>query len=118
MGQAVLEERTQPALHALVDRLPPAGRYCPDGFTNDQALVWPLDSQHSIAEAKEETDTIEGMNADRRTYRTRVARTRRWFSRCIHALRRALRLFVWYYNRRQRMINTHIIYTGKLCLVF
>ncbi len=118
VGQMVVEERSQAHLQALVDGLPPATRYCTDGFTNYAELVWPLDSQHILSKAKEETYTIEGVNADLRTYLKRLARKSRCFSRCMEALRRAIRLFTWHYNRRQQMINSHNIYKGKLSLVF
>ena len=43
----------------------------------------------------------EGMNADLRHYLTRLVRRSRCFSRCIHALGRAVDLFVRCYNARQ-----------------
>jgi insertion element IS1 protein InsB len=44
---------------------------------------------------------VEGVNADLRHYLARLRRKSRCFSRCIHALRRAVRLFVYAYNQRQ-----------------
>ena len=113
-----MRERSQANLQRLVDELPAATRYCTDGFTNYAELVWPLEGQHIISHLKEETYTIESLNADLRTYLKRLARRCRCFSRCIEALRRALRLFVWHYNRRQRRINRNPIYKGQLCLAF
>ena len=118
MGQVVLEERSQSALQALIDTLPLAQRYCTDGFTNYAELVWPLESQHIVSVLKEQTYTIESVNADLRTYLKRLARRCRCFSRCLVALSRALRLFVWHYNRRQRLINSNFNFKSKLCLAF
>jgi len=118
VGQVVLEERTQADLQILIDELPLAECYCTDGFTNYGELVWPLESRHVVSVLKEETYTIEGINADLRTYLKRLARRCRCFSRCLEALKRALRLFVWHYNRRQHLINKNYNFKSKLCLVF
>ena len=118
VGQAVVTHRTQADLQKLVDQLPHAVRYCTDGFTNYGELVWPQESQHVISHLKEETYTIESLNADLRTYLGRLARRSRCFSRSLQALREALRLFTYYYNRRQRLINAKPKYKSHLCLVF
>ena len=59
-----MSERSQDNLQRLVDELPEATRYCTDGLVNYAELVWPLGSQHIISQAKEETLTIEGVNAE------------------------------------------------------
>jgi len=43
------------------------------------------------------------INANLRHYLERLCRRTRAFSKCIMALHRAVRLFVWFYNRRQRI---------------
>ncbi|HEV2881151.1 MAG TPA: hypothetical protein VGX24_07730, partial [Pyrinomonadaceae bacterium] len=50
---------------------------------------------------KSETYSVEAVNADLRHYLARLGRRSRCFSRCIHALRRAVDLFVCCYNARQ-----------------
>jgi hypothetical protein len=50
---------------------------------------------------KSETYSVEGTNADSRHYLARLARRSRRFSRRIHALTRAVDLFVRRYNARQ-----------------
>jgi len=50
---------------------------------------------------KSQIYSVEGTNADLRHYLPRLAGRSRWFSRCIHALRRAVDLFVRCYNARQ-----------------
>lgn len=105
-GCAVMEERTEAKMQAFVDDLPPASFYCSDGFSLYQALVWSPDSQHLISKMKEQTHTIESINAQLRTYLARLKRKSRCFSRCIKALWQSVRLFVWHYNRRQTKIRT------------
>lgn len=84
----------------MVDTLPPAPGYTSDGHAAYAELVWPEGSQHLVSLGKEETYTIESVNANLRTYLKRMARRNRCFSRSLEALRRALRLFVYYYNHR------------------
>jgi hypothetical protein len=50
---------------------------------------------------KSHTYSVEGTNADLRHYLARLARRSRCFSRCMEALRRAVDLFVRFYNARQ-----------------
>ncbi|MBN8594841.1 MAG: IS1 family transposase [Anaerolineae bacterium] len=50
---------------------------------------------------KSQTFRVEGDNAELRHYLARLARRSRCFSRCIQALRRAIKLFVFAWNRRQ-----------------
>jgi hypothetical protein len=67
---------------------------------------------------KEETHTIESVNANLRTYLKRLARCTRCFSRSLDALRRAVQLFVYHYNQRQRLYLAHPSYRGCLPLLF
>src|SRR5215210_7189655 len=111
-----MKERSWRAMQEFVDRLPSAQRYCSDQLAVYQELWWPPNSEHVVSIGKEETYTIESLNADLRTYLGRLKRRSRCFSRCIHALRRAVRLFVWYYNKRQRRYIAHPHLKGNLCL--
>ena len=118
-GCAVMEERNQVELQKFVDTLPLAIFYCTDGFKNYAELVWPVESEHLISVQKEQTHTIESINAQLRTYLGRLKRRSRCFSRCLTALRRAIRLFVWHYNRRQRKIRSEPKkYQNRLTLLF
>ena len=126
MGAEEMEERSWERMQAYADELPFAERYCTD-FTDELAvyaeLLWPpspqgTNSNYVISQGKDETYTIEGVNADLRTYLGRLKRKSRCFSRCIHALRRALRLFVWYYNKRQRTYIANPILKGNLSLLY
>jgi IS1 family transposase len=118
VGYRVLDERSWEPMQQLADELPPAGRYCSDDLSIYSELLWPDGSTHIISERKEETYTIESMNADLRTYLGRLKRRSRCFSRCMEALRRAVRLFVWHYNRRRRVILANPKYRHGLPLLF
>jgi insertion element IS1 protein InsB len=106
------------AMQDFVDGLPRAARYCSDQAAVYQEVLWPAGSEHVISRGKEETHTIESLNANLRTYLGRLKRRSRCFSRSLEALRAAVRLFVWHHNRRQRVYNAHPQYRRALPLVF
>ena len=118
VGCCVMRERTWLAMQQFVDRLPQASRYCSDQLAVYSELVWPPSSTHVISQGKEETFTIESLNADLRTYLGRLKRRSRCFSRCWEALARAVRLFVWHYNKRRRVLLQHPKYRNALSLCF
>lgn len=101
----------------MVDTLPRATHYTSDGHAAYQEVVWPEDSQHLVSVGKEETYTVESLNANLRTYLKRLARRSRCFSRSLEALQRAVRLFVYYYNQRQRLYLAHPKLRGHLPLL-
>jgi hypothetical protein len=110
-------------MQPFADALPAVGRYCTDGAAvygeaGARWAAWPEDAWHVVSIAKEETYTIEGINADLRTYLGRLKRRSRCFSRSAAKLVEAVRLFVWHYNRRQRVINANPAYRGTLPLLF
>ena len=104
MGMQVLEELQWEGMQEVVDNLPQADNYCSDRSPIYPDLLWPQGSTHIISQAKEETHTIESLNANLRHYLKRLARRTRCFSKCFKALARSVKLFAWYYNRRQRVI--------------
>ena len=116
VGCCVMKERSWIDMQQFVDRLPPASRYCSDALPVYGELLWPDGSAHIVSKGKEETFTIESLNADLRTYLGRLKRRSRCFSRCWEALARAVRLFVWHYNRRKRIILQHPHYRNGLPL--
>ena len=118
VGQRVMRHRSWDTMQALVDELPIAQHYCSDAFNIYQELVWPACSTHIVSRGKQETYTVESLNANLRTYLGRLKRRSRCFSRCLDALERALRLFVWHYNRRQRLLLVSPHYRNTLALVF
>lgn len=102
----------------FADTLPVAQRYCTDGGPVYPVVAWPEEGTHIVCMQKEETYTIEGINADLRTYLGRLKRRSRCFSRSAAKLEEAVRLFVWHYNRRRRLINTNPAYRDALPLLF
>ena len=100
VGWAVVEERTPQALQEMLDRAPQARRYYSDAFSVYQALIYTPGS-HVALPNKSQTFSVEAGNAELRHYLARLARRSRCFSRCIQALRRAVKLFVYAWNRRQ-----------------
>jgi IS1 family transposase len=131
VGAKVLWERSWHHMQEIADNLPPANCYCTDDLAVYSELVWPNcpdyeegdegsegNSVHVISYGKEETHNIESVNADLRTYLGRLKRRSRCFSRCINALSRAIRLFVWHYNRRQHAIARNPRLKGNLSLCF
>jgi IS1 family transposase len=95
-----VEARSNDALQGVVDQAPQAQAYFSDGCATYGELVYG-DAAYTALLDKSETYSVEGGNADLRHYLARLARTSRCFSRCMEALRRAIKLFVWAYNRRQ-----------------
>ena len=93
-------ERTERLLQALVDEAPQARYYSSDLFATYRSLVY-APGIHTPMPDKSETYRVEGLNAELRHYLARLARKSRCFSRCIQALRRAVKLFVNLWNRRQ-----------------
>jgi IS1 family transposase len=63
---------------------------------------------------KSETYAVEAGNAELRHYLARLARRSRCFSRCIDALRRHVKLFVYAWNRRQLHRRAHPNYPAHV----
>ncbi len=105
VGWAVLEKRMYETMQPVIDRAPPARHYFSDDFKTYRQLLY-LGGHHiPIPGGKTETYSVEGNNADLRHYLARLRRRSRCFSRCLDALRRAIKLFVYHYNRRQLYIQ-------------
>jgi len=100
LAWAVENQRSQERLQALVDSAPQARFYYSDLFATYRSLIY-SPGIHTPMPDKSETFRVEGINAELRHYLARLARRSRCFSRCIHALRRAVMLFVHAWNARQ-----------------
>ena len=92
-------ERSTDKMQAMLDRSPQARCYFSDEFNTYGTLVY-YPGRHQFA-GKEETYSVEADNSELRHYLARLARKSRCFSRCIRALWRAVKLFVFCWNRRQ-----------------
>src|SRR5262245_6434958 len=91
LGWAVESHREQETLQAMVDKAPQA--------TYRKLIYTPR--IYTPIPGKSETYRVEGDKAEMRHYLARLARRSRCFSRCIDALRRAIKLFVYAWNARQ-----------------
>ena len=100
VGWCVGYERTEAVMQALVDAAPQAVLYYSDDFPTYSALIY-KPGQHIAMPDKSQTYRVEGDNAELRHYLARLARRSRCFSRSVLALQRALKLFVYAWNRRQ-----------------
>lgn len=87
-------------MQAMLDRSPQAKQYFSDEFATYHALVY-FPGHHTALPNKSQTFSVEADNAELRHYLARLARRSRCFSRSLHALRRAVTLFVFAWNRRQ-----------------
>lgn len=113
MGWDVTWERTTPVMQAMLDRSPRADHYHSDLFNTYVTLVY-LPGHHEFSDDKSETYSVEGDNAELRHYLARLGRKSRCFSRCIRALWRAVKLFVYSWNRRQLHKRTYPNYPAHL----
>ena len=100
VGWDVVWERTTDAMQAMIDRSPQAIHYYSDEFSTYHTLVY-YPGHHQSCTDKSQTYSVEADNAELRHYQARLARKSRCFSRCIHALWRSIKLFVFAWNRRQ-----------------
>jgi insertion element IS1 protein InsB len=96
----VVWQRTQAAIQEMVDAAPKAKRYFSDAF-DAYPLLWYHRGAYEVSQGKADTYSVEGDNAELRHYLARLARRSRCFSRCPEALKAALKLFMYAFNRRQ-----------------
>jgi len=100
VGWRVVGERDADTLQAILDASAQAVWYYSDLFATYKALIY-TPGTHTPMPDKSETFRVEGVNAELRHYLARLRRKTRCFSKCIHALIRSLKLFVYAWNRRQ-----------------
>ena len=83
-GAEGLESKDEPSMQKYADELPQEQRYSSDQMAVYGDLLWPdtpqgKGSSYVISYGKEQTYTIESMNADLRTYLGRLKRRSRCF---------------------------------------
>jgi IS1 family transposase len=83
-----------------MERAVPAQQSYSDAFPTYETLVY-YPGTHAVAPGKSQTYSVEADNAEVRPYLARLGRRSRCFSRSIAALRRAVKLFVPAWTRRQ-----------------
>lgn len=100
VGWRVLWQRTQTSFQALIDSSPKAKQSFSDEFPLYGTLVY-YPGKLTVSDGKEDTFSVEGVNAQLRHDLARLVRRSRCFSRCPQALVRTMRLFVFCHNSRQ-----------------
>ena len=100
LAWAVDSTRDEATLQQMVDKAPQAILYYSDLFATYRNLI-DKPGIYTPMPNKSETFRVEGDNAEIRHYLARLARRSRCFSRCIKALREAIKLFVYAWNSRQ-----------------
>jgi IS1 family transposase len=99
VGWAVSASCDEVHWQAVLDAAPQAVLDYSDGSPTYLALLY-HPGIHLAFPDKSQTYRVEGDNAELRHYLARLARRSRCFSRCILALIRAVKLFVFAWNRR------------------
>ena len=100
-------------MQTLVDRTPQARQYYSDQFAAYTNLVY-YPGQHQALPNKSQTYAVEADNAELRHYLARLGRRSRCFTRAVQALRDAVKLFVYAWNRRQLYRRAHPKYPTAL----
>lgn len=98
VGHVVSRDKTSRTIQRMVDAASDAEVYCTDGYSGYLDVVFPgkhIFNMHN----KNDTFTVEGINADLRHYIPTLARRSRCFPRKLENLRAVLDIFVRAYNR-------------------
>lgn len=98
VGHAVSESKSARVIQQIVDAAPEAKAYCTDGYIGYLDVVYPGAHIYNIHN-KNDTFTVEGVNADLRHYIPTLARRRRCFPRKLGHLQAVLAVFAAAYNR-------------------
>ena len=99
-------DREPERLQALLDGAPQAVQYYSDQYAAYTHLVY-YPGRHEALPNKSQTYSVEADNAELRHYLARLGRRSRCFTRSLQALRDALKLFVYAWNRRQLYRRAH-----------
>ena len=98
VGFDVAFDKSPERIQRIVDSAPESERYCTDGYLGYIDVVYPGTHIRNIHN-KNDTFTVEGVNADLRHYIPILARRSRCFARKLETLRAVLEVFVDAYNR-------------------
>ena len=90
-------DKSPERIQALVDAAPPAENYCTDGWWGYIDVVYPGRHVRNVCN-KNDTYTVESVNADLRHYIPLLRRRSRCFPRKLETLQAVLHLFADAYN--------------------
>jgi len=98
VGYAVAADKSPQRRQGIVDSAPEAANYCTDGCLGYIDIVYPGKHIRNVAN-KNDTFTVEGINADLRHYIPVLARRSRCFCRSLETLEAVVAVFVDAYNK-------------------
>lgn len=98
IGHAVSRDKSSRTIQQMVDTAAEAKYYCTDGYSGYLDVIFPGKHIFNIHN-KNDTFTVEGVNADLRHYIPTLARRSRCFPRKLENLQAVLIVFVQAYNR-------------------
>jgi len=98
VGFSVAFDKSPERLQSIVDNSPEAQNYATDGFFGYIDLVYPGKHIRNVSN-KNDTFTVEGINADLRHYIPVLARRSRCFCRSLETLEAVLAVFIDAYNK-------------------
>lgn len=98
VGHVVSRDKLSKTIQRMVDGAPEAEEYCTDGYYGYLDVVFPGKHIFNVHN-KNDTFTVEGVNADLRHYIPTLARRSRCFPRKLENLQAVLAVFVRAYNR-------------------
>ena len=98
VGFDVARDKSFERIQAVVDNAPDAKSYCTDGYFGYIDIAYPGCHIRNISN-KNDTFTVESVNADLRHYIPILARRSRCFARTLETMRAVLDVFVDAYNR-------------------
>jgi len=97
VGFAVAYDKSPERIQGIVDAAPPALKYCTDGYLGYVDVVYPGKHVRNVHN-KNDTFTVEGINADLRHYLPVLVRRVRCFCRSLETLQAVVEVFVDAYN--------------------
>ena len=98
VGYSAATDKSRERIQEIVDSAPDANTYCTDGYLGYIDVIYPGRHIRNIHN-KNDTFTVEGINADIRHYIPVLARRSRCFCRKIETLDAVLSVFIEAYNK-------------------
>ena len=98
VGFDIAYDKTPERIQTIVDNSPSAEVYCTDGYLGYIDVVYPGKHIRNVSN-KNNTFTVEGINADLRHYIPILARRSRCFARTLETLTAVVTVFIEAYNR-------------------
>ena len=98
VGFSVAADKSRERIQGIVDSAPDASYYCTDGYLGYIDVVYPGYHIRNVRN-KNDTYTVEGINADLRHYIPVLARRSRCFCQKFETLDAVLSVFIQDYNK-------------------